>query len=177
VKLETVAQYVADAVGFLFAGYPGATRGWDPEKHREVVKVYGAVLTRIPRECVADVIRRAHSTHQKWAPTVGELGEIANLSHADWQRNSARPPTPPDRQLPERIIPTRDGREAYVQAGGTDFEKLARLWECESRELQLQPNNPCPQEVGGRRMRQLGKILDRVKSGPLAGAVSEAVAS
>lgn len=135
-KPDPQANYISEAVDYLFAAYPGATRGWDSEKHRQTQKIYGLALSRIPQGCVGEVVNKSHAAYPQWPPTAPQLSEIANKVFADWQRNNNRPQTaPPERQLEENAAPmlTEDGAADYINAGQTKYERLARLWECENR--------------------------------------------
>jgi len=49
-------------------------------------------------------------------------------------------------------------QETYISLGESDFDRLARDWQCEDMDLGLDPTKPLPEEIGQRRMREFWEV-------------------
>lgn len=58
-----------------------------------------------------------------------------------------------------RKIPTTPGgQEAYIGEADSDFERLARYWECDTKTSKRDPAGDTPLEIGKERFRQFWKL-------------------
>lgn len=92
--------------------------------------------------------------------------------------------TPRDVEREEwiRIPVIQEMQQKWIADAKSPFEKLARLWQCESRTLGIRPHDATPPEIFTRRMRQLWQVWEKWESGgyrsqPTSGAPETASAS
>lgn len=140
---------------------------WD-----RIVEAYLDKLRKVDAVDVEAAVEAAMTKHPDKMPTVPQLASIAadctRRRHDEARRRSAE-----DREAAEnaiirdyvaekrrQVIPdTPEGQNAWINAGDTEAEKIARYFEAQSKHLNLDPIKPCPPEVHHERMRLFAGLV------------------
>lgn len=137
------------------------------------VDAYFAKLRRFDGEVVGKACDRAHDRYPNRFPTASQLASLCvavdseqRQAHRDRevQLDRDREDSEMAAHISEKrrtVIPdTRADQARWTAEGESPFERLARRWECESKNGGWDPNRPSPSGVGERRLKELMAALD-----------------
>jgi hypothetical protein len=115
-------------------------------------------------ESVKIALRKASGDGRQFLPTAPEIREIALIEEkAAYARRNDPPRIEPARQLGAArwvsVPKTVEGQKAYITEAPSRFEKLARIWECESVRRGDHPTGEIPRDDGMKRMQQVHKMI------------------
>lgn len=89
------------------------------------------------------------------------------------EREDREPPNPHDQVERPRQMKfyernpapiTEDTMREYIDSAVSPFEKLARLWECESKAMNISPSASPPKEVHANRMSEFWAVWNATES-------------
>lgn len=161
----------AQALGTLRDCYPSYRP--NDEDWKRVLRSYWERLEALPIEAVEAAVMRAPDAefYPDWFPAAGQLKRVATEAHRDIEARKARerddasrPVSDPEEELRDfhRTVPmTPDGQAAFLAEASDDWDKLSRLWLCESRRLRLRPSQTTPREVFAQRMQDFWALWNR----------------
>jgi hypothetical protein len=148
--LDGERQRFAEGLAWLFALYPGA------RLDETTVSAYWGLLRPLELEAVLSAIRRsANAGEAQWPPTAPQLRSVALGEEKSLKARRS------ERGVAGLLPRTTQGREAYVLAADSPFERLARFWETESDELGLAPGATTPKELGAMRWKEFWKTWEK----------------
>ncbi len=140
---------------------------------------YWQKLRKFDVQLVEEACDQATEKYPDRFPTSGQLVGLCNAIAFDRDRREREDgqqaaTVSEERETREKvdllrreIIPNdHDGQRAWVAAGDTAFERLARGFEVESKRLNLDPNRPSPSEVEKRRTGALMRIWNEAHTEP-----------
>lgn len=163
----------ADGMEVLRACYPSFKPSG--EDFKRTLKAYFEALLDSPFDVVRGALMRAPNPdyYPDYFPSVGQLQRVCR----DVQREKATEQTSQQRLAREhaedesesgrrqRIPTTDEGQRAYIEGGANDFEKLGRVWECESKRRGIKSWEMTPGDVSKRRFSDFWALWDRVTGG------------
>lgn len=142
----------------VFSGRYPAVR-WEP-RHRDA---FWICLQYFDLADIAKGLAVASAGSPQFMPPA----EVVRNAVADIQRKRKTEEDELRRQTAEREEARRyhnpaptdvNSHQAYIDAGGSAFERLARQWECESTRLGAKPDQPTPQNIGKARLAQFWAV-------------------
>ena len=160
---NSMIEYALQAVNYLRAAYPNLRQGdieWNQTRNR-----YTEVMAEYPRDVINSVIQDAPKPnfHPKHFPTLGEMTSMLVVEKRRFDEKHAK------KTAPHQLVPytnpapaNKDAQEAWVSRTPNKAHRLARLWACESRRLDLDPNEPSPPEIAKRRLTEIRTLLAEV---------------
>ncbi len=166
--LDNERPMFAKTVAYMFSLYPSASMS------DTTVEAYWQHLKRFDIGPVRVAVQRAVNDSPKFPPTAPSIREIAEIEQRQAEAR-AKDPKPGavagyiQRASWEGVPRTDAGQQAYIEAGGGNYETLARLWECDAVRRGIKPNEPPPQEMGAAWFKQLGMMLEKSGPGSAAG--------
>ena len=169
---DTERPLLAKAVTYLFSLYPQS-------KLTEATSdAYWHHLKRFDIGPLRVAIQRAANDNPKFPPTAPTIRELAEIEQRSAEARAKDPKPGPvagyiQRASWEGVPRTDQGQQAYIEAGGSNYETLARLWECEAVRRGVRPNEPPPQELGMEWFRQLSAMLAQAPPGSKAGRCAQ----
>ena len=144
-------QNFVAAMAYLKTSYPGY-RPTDQE-WTKTLRVYRDALSSYPLEVIGKACRRAPKAFPQWFPNAGQVRQICEAEMRPIRERQKEIPN--QRQLPAprtRLLPHNEsGWEKYIDAAPNRFERLARLWECESKKIGIKPDDRTPDGISKRR--------------------------
>lgn len=165
----------AEAMSVLRDCYPGAWWGDDGEWRRRL-KAYWDQLKGMDYRDVVKALTDCPGAdfYPDRFPTVGQVQRVAIAAEGErrkreaaakdeYERRRAGPVEDwTDPKVYYRHIPkTPPGQQHYIEGAANPWEKLARIWECESIALNIHPGQQTPPDVMKARMGQFWKLWDR----------------
>lgn len=151
--------------------YPTLMRE-DEEAWDARIGAYWLKLKRFDGSVIEMACDMAPEVYPARFPSVGQLMHLAiKIEHErkaeankrdDEERAESEDKATRERvaKLRSEIIPdTIEGQERWVAEAPSRFEALARWWECQSKQLRLDPTKPSPPDVAKGRMAELNKLL------------------
>lgn len=163
----------AEAMGELKAAYTSYRT--DDAEWRRTMAAYWRQLERLEWD---DVLASTYAAPQPdyypdRFPTAGQLLRVATTRKVERaerarQQAAARREAEEHDAVRERRVSlpsTQEGMEKYISEGATPFERLGRMWECESKAKGINPGATTPPDLHASRMRQFwatwAKVHDR----------------
>lgn len=125
---------------------------------------YWGLLKRYPMPVLREAFRRACTSSPQFFPSavrVRECAEAASKSATLARPDYSRPALPEGREF---VPALGAGHEEWIAQGANDGERLARLWQVESKHHGWDRGGHMPHEIGARRFQELSKLLDKVGS-------------
>lgn len=138
-----------------------------PARADEQNKAFWLVLSKYPMQIVAKAIMSYPSLTDrphKYMPNAPELAAYCKaLEKTDCAiKPHKEVPTGQDRRSKREAyghLPrTQQGMSEYIDEAANPFERLARLWECDSASRDLDPNAPTPPDISKTRLAQFWEV-------------------
>ncbi len=157
-------------LGLLRDQYPNLFAG-EPGQWKARVVAYHSKLRRWDDEILSKACQRATDKYPDRFPTAGQIGGLCQNVEVElreaWHLESARIGREREdadnaqrvADLREKVIPDSRADQERWCSTGKPFERLARYWECESKNNGWDPNRPAPRGVGGRRMKEFFDLM------------------
>lgn len=142
--------------GQATALYPGAAA------HEASLPAYWSFLRQYSPRVLREAFRRACVASPEFFPSAVKVKECAEA--AAKTQASARLAVPPSRQIEGRkeyVPPIGGGAEQWIAEAQNEFERLARMWQVESKELRLDPERDPPPEIGQRRFKEFWALWEK----------------
>jgi len=151
--------------------YPTLIRE-DPQQWKARVTAYHRTLRRWDIEAVKAACELAPDRYPDRFPTAGQLtglcSHIAAKTKEELREQQARVSVSrKDKAILERVLHRRrnvipdsvEDQERWITETDCPFEQLSRRWECESKNLGLDPTKPTPPEIHARRAKERRALM------------------
>ncbi len=131
---------------------------------------YTKALSYYPESVLRVAFGQAIKHHARFFPSHGELQLLANN---EWRKRQEiqgeRDRRLRDVEEAKQIEAKRDKlpwelekQRRYIEAAKEPFDKLARIWECESKNLKIRPDQETPPELHKQRMTQFWAVYNKM---------------
>lgn len=150
--------YFVQAMGTMRASYPGAfmpKEQWDA-----MLKVWAKSLQGFPAKVVGDAAFRAVEQFPEKMPSLGQFLGLVRGYAKSFTREGRPLPSSPRTLL---------GTESHVLAAENPYEQIARMWEGEIVQRNIDPDKPPPPEVFARWSKDFWAVWDKNAVGSRAG--------
>lgn len=129
--------------------------------HEGSAASYWQFLRRYPLPVLRNAFRRACLSSPEFLPSAVRVRECAEAA----ARTVAGLPPPERKSLPpggrEYVPPVGAGAEEWINEAPNRFERLGRMWACESKLRGWDRTGEVPQENGERRWKELWALWDQ----------------
>lgn len=149
-----------------YQAYPLGEKEWE-----NTIRAYFGQLQDLEWSDVRGALIRAPNPdcYPDRFPNAGQLKRLAlderRARAESARREEATKVTERDKQQAIedlKHVPFGDtAQQAYILAASSPFDRLARMWQCETKKLHLDPSKPTPKDIHARRMQDFWKTWDK----------------